>query len=122
MRKPIRRSVLVLMFVVALMGVTGFVWWRLTFHRHVGYSAILIDPSDSQALDRACDKAKAIGREALNDPRMARGGKVAVFGMGGAATANEPELKGIVTVPDTTAIMAGESSATAKQQEFENQI
>jgi hypothetical protein len=123
MNKPIQRPALLLMLVTALMGVTGFVWWRLSVTRHVGYYAILIDPSDSQALDRACEKSRAIARQALHDPRMARGGKVAVFGMGGPATANEPEFKGpLVIVPDTTAVMPGESAAQTKQQDFENQI
>lgn len=122
MNNPIKRPLLVLMLVLALMGVTGFVWWRLSVRRHVGHYAILVDPSDSQALDSTCDKAKAVARQALDDPRMARGGKVALFGMGASTTANEPELKGIATVPDTSAVMGGESAVNAKRLEFENQI
>src|SRR5687767_5888517 len=122
MNNPIKRPLLVLMIGIALMGVTGFVWWRLSVRRHVGHYAILVDPSDSQDLERACDKARAIGRRALTDPRMARGGRVAVFGMGCAATANEPELKGIVNVPDVSAVMPGESGAATLRDDYEKQI
>jgi hypothetical protein len=122
MNKPLQRPLLLLIVAFGVIAVTGFVWWRLSVHRHVGYYAILVDPSDSQALDRSCDKARAVGRKALNDPRMARGGKVAVFGMGRPVTANEPELKGIISLPDTSAVMPGESGAATKHQEFENEI